>query len=196
MCHRRQILCGKEQRDILGNANKIQSSLSEFDVGVSEFASFHIKLRAQNHAEDELLEDALEYAEKFGIGKDTTFVVMVDEFQDVLKWGEEFLGMFRRLIQMQSHVAYVFSGSAPTIMRKMVYDSRSPFYKQLVEIHVGALAEDSVCSFVKDRLTTAGISIDDSSLERVFLLSGGLPDYVQRLGCRCTWTVEWMVETP
>lgn len=172
----------KTKKIISDSTNKIRSSLSEFNVGVSEFASFHVKLRDPNHSEDELLEDALEYAEKFGTDTGTAFVVMIDEFQEVLKWGDEFLGMLRRLVQAQSRVAYVFSGSAPTIMRKMVYDSKSPFYKQLVEIHVGPLAEDSVRSFVKDRLATAGILIDDSSLERVFLLSGGLPDYVQQLG--------------
>ena len=167
---------------ISGGTNRIRNSLSELDVGVSEFASFHVKLREPDHTDDELLEDALEYAEKFGTDKGTTFVVMIDEFQDVLKWGYEFLGMFRRLVQAQSHVAYVFSGSAPTIMRRMVYDAKSPFYKQLVVIHVEPLAEGSVRSFVKNRLATAKISIDDPSLEQIFLLSGGLPDYVQRLG--------------
>lgn len=172
----------KAKEIILGGTSKIRSHLSELDVGVSEFASFHVKLRESDHTEDELLEDALDYAEKFGTDKGTVFVVMIDEFQDVLKWGNEFLGMFRRLVQAQSHVAYVLSGSAPTIMQRMVYDSTSPFYKQLVKIHVGPLAEDSARSFVKNRLATAGISIDDPSLEQVFLFSGGLPDYVQRLG--------------
>ncbi len=167
---------------ISGGTNRIRNSLSELDVGVSEFASFHVKLREPDHTDDELLEYALEYAEKFGTDKGTAFVVMIDEFQDVLGWGYEFLGMFRRLVQAQSHVAYVFSGSAPTIMRQMVFDAESPFYKQLVMIHVKPLAEDSVRSFVKNRLATAKISIDDPSLEQIFLLSGGLPDYVQRLG--------------
>ena len=75
----------KVKEIIVGNANKIQSNLSEFDVGVSEFASFHLKLMEQNHTEDELLEDALQYAEKFGTDKGITFVVMIDEFQDVLR---------------------------------------------------------------------------------------------------------------
>lgn len=172
----------KTKEIIFGSANKIQSNLSEFDVGVSEFASFHAKLREPRHTEDELLEDALGYAEKFGAAKGVAFVVMIDKFQDVLRWGVKFLEMFRNLVQAQSHVAYVFSGSAPTIMRRMVYDSTSPFYKQLVEIYVGPLTEDPVRSFVKNRLATAGITIDDPSLEKIFLLSGGLPDYVQRLG--------------
>ena len=172
----------KAKEIIVSSANKIQSNLSEFDVGASEFASFHLKLREQNHTEDELLEDALQYAEKFGTDKGITFVVMIDEFQDVLRWGDEFLGLLRKIVQVQSRVAYVFSGSAPTIMREMVYDSKSPFYKQLVEIYAGPLAEDSVRSFVKSRLATVGITIDEPSLEKIFLLSGGLPDYVQRLG--------------
>ncbi len=164
------------------NFDNVKDKLLEFDIGVSEFVTFHTKFREPKIDEDELLEHALRYTEKLGDDKDISFVVMIDEFQELLKWGDEFLGMFRRLMQSQSRVAYVFSGSAPTIMKQMIYDAKSPFYKQLIEVRVGPLTKVSVYSFVKKRLQTVKISIEAKSLEKIFLLSGGLPDYVQRLG--------------
>lgn len=161
---------------------KLADRISEFDVGFAEYIKFQIKLRESKIIEDELLEQALQYPEKLGKSKNISFVIMIDEFQELLKWSEEFLKMFRRLVQTQKHVSYVFSGSAPTVMKEMIYDVKSPFYKQLVEIHVNKLDQKSVSFFVQKRLKLAKIIIDSQALDLVFQLSRGFPDYVQRLG--------------
>lgn len=160
----------------------LKNKVSEFDVEVSEFVKFQTKLRESSVDEDELLEQAFKYAEKLGKDKNISFVIMIDEFQELLKWEPLFLKMLRRLVQSQSHVSYVLSGSAPTIMKNMVYDSKSPFYKQLTEIPIAMLDKQSVTSFVKKRLQSVRITIDHQALEKIYYLSRGFPDYVQRLG--------------
>jgi len=172
----------KIKRILSTNFDKIRGTVAEFEAEISEFIAFRLKFKESRVNEDELLEHALQYPEKLGDAKNVSFVVMIDEFQDLLKWGDEFLRMFRRLMQSQSRVAYVISGSAPTIMKQMIYDAKSPFYKQLIEVHVRPLTKNHVRSFVKRRLRTARIVIEEQSLERIFQLSSGLPDYVQRLG--------------
>jgi len=160
----------------------LRNGISEFGIEVSEFVKFQTKLREPTINEDELLEQALKYAEHLGKDKRVSFIIMIDEFQELLKWGDGFLKMLRRLVQSQSHVSYVLSGSAPTIMKSMVYDSKSPFYKQLTEIPIGMLDKQSVTSFVKKRLHAAKITIEPTALEKIYYLSRGFPDYVQRLG--------------
>lgn len=160
----------------------LASRVSEFGVEVSEFVKFHAKLQESKVNEDELLEHALKYAENLGKDKEISFIIMIDEFQELLKWGDPFLKMLRRLVQSQSHVSYVISGSAPTIMKNMVSDSKSPFYKQLTEIPISTLDKQSVTSFVKKRLQAVKITIDPNALEKVYYLSRGFADYVQRLG--------------
>lgn len=162
--------------------DKIRSTLSDLDIVISEFVKFHVSLREIETREDDLLENALKYPEKLGKEKNISFVIMIDEFQELLKWGDDFLKMFRRLVQSQSHVAYVFSGSAPTIMKTMVYDAKSPFYKQLVEVGVGPLPEKAVVPFVKSRLASVKITVPSETLDLIYSLTNGLPDYVQRLG--------------
>lgn len=162
--------------------DKVKNKLADFDIVIAEFVKFHVNLREIKTREDDILENALEYSERLGKEKGISFVLMIDEFQELLKWGEGFLKMFRRLVQSQSHVAYVFSGSAPTIMKEMVYDAKSPFYKQLVEVPVGPLPEKQVTSFVKSRLESVKISVPDGTLGLIYYLTKGLPDYVQRLG--------------
>lgn len=162
--------------------DKVKNKLADFDIVIAEFVKFHGSLRETKTGEDDILENALQYSERLGNEKNISFVIMIDEFQELLKWGDGFLKMFRRLVQSQSHVAYVFSGSAPTIMKEMVYDTKSPFYKQLVEIPVGPLSEKEVTSFVKSRFASVKITVPDGTLGLVYYLTKGLPDYVQRLG--------------
>jgi uncharacterized protein len=170
-------------KKILSQAmEKIEGRIETFDIEFAEYVRFHARLRESKVHEDELLEQALQYAESLGREKDVHFIIMIDEFQDLLQWGDKFLKMFRRLVQAQKHVAYVFSGSAPTIMKKLIYDAKSPFYKQLVEVPVGRLDQQSVSAFVRKRLKSVNLGIDVDALDRVYLLSSGFPDYVQRLG--------------
>lgn len=161
---------------------KLGERISEFDVEVAEYVKFHVKLNETKINEDELLEDALQYPEKLGRSNNVYFVIMIDEFQELLKWKDKFLKMLRRLVQSQKHVAYVFAGSAPTVMKEMVYNVKSPFYKQLVDTRVDRLGQKAVTAFVQKRLRSVKIEIDSSALDMVFQLSYGFADYVQRLG--------------
>ena len=117
-------------------------------------------------------------------GKDVYFVIMIDEFQDTLKWGEEFLKNFRRVIESQKRVAYAFSGSVTTIMKNLLYEKRSPFYRQLVEIELGRLPTESSKEFVASRLKKAGMEISSEAVDDLIIYSGSYPDYIQRLGLK------------
>jgi hypothetical protein len=88
----------------------------------------------------------------------------------------------RTIIQNQKRTCYVLSGSATTIMHDLVYESRSPFYRQLVDIPVGKLPNDVVRNFVKERFRSAQVKIGDEELNKIVTYCDGYPDYVQRLG--------------
>jgi hypothetical protein len=109
-------------------------------------------------------------------------VVMLDEFQDVISWGEETLKRIRAVVQSQKRVCYVLAGSATTVMHNLVYDRRSPFYRQLVEIAIKKLDEKSVTSYLEKRFASANMHVPSTVIEQIAVLSNGFPDYVQRLG--------------
>jgi AAA+ ATPase superfamily predicted ATPase len=159
-----------------------EKHVSEFEVGLAEYVKFSVKLRYIKSDEDELLRSVLRYPEELARTKGVSFVIMMDEFQELLKWGDGFLKMLRTIVQSQKKVSYAFTGSAPTVIRELVYKQRSPFYKQLTEITVSKLPEESVRKFVKSRLAKVKINISSSALDRLVYHSSGFPDYVQRLG--------------
>lgn len=159
-----------------------EKHISEFEGGLAEYVKFSVKLRHTKSDEDELLQSVLKYPEELARTKEVSFVIMMDEFQELLKWGDSFLKMLRTIVQSQKRVAYAFTGSAPTVIRDLVYKQRSPFYKQLTEITVNRLPEELVRKFVKARLTRVKINISSTALDRLVYHSSGFPDYVQRLG--------------
>jgi AAA+ ATPase superfamily predicted ATPase len=158
--------------------------VSDVDVSIEEFAKFHVKLREAKVDEDELVEMALKYPQILAESKNVYFVVMTDEFQDTLKWGDAFLKNFRRIIESQNRVAYAFSGSITTVMNDLLYRKRSPFYRQLVEIEVGKLPTQPAKKFVLSRLQKVEMKISDAGVDGLLEYSGSYPDYIQRLGLR------------
>ena len=147
-----------------------------------KFAEFSLKLQDKNTEEDSLLEEALQYIEALALEKDVFFVVMLDEFQDVIRWGDDTLKRIRTVVQSQKRVCYILSGSATSIMRNLVYDRRSPFYRQLVEIPIKKLDKSTATAFLKRRFACAKMEASDSVIAKIANLSDGYPDYMQRLG--------------
>jgi len=147
-----------------------------------KFAEFSLKLQDKNTEEDSLIEEALQYIEALAQEKDVFFVLMLDEFQDVIRWGDDTLKRIRSVVQSQKRVCYVLAGSATSIMRNLVYDRRSPFYRQLVEIPIKKLDKSIATAFLKRRFECAEMEVADSVIAKIATLSDGYPDYMQRLG--------------
>jgi len=169
----------------LKKLTKIINEAVELTAGrISEIrlADFSIKLKDNKTDDDYLLEAALQYIETLAEDKDVYFVVMMDEFQDIIGWGQETLKMIRTVVQSQERVCYVFTGSSTTMMHDLVYKNRSPFYRQLVEIPVKKIDRKIVSEYIKERLSLVRIRISDPVVEKIVVLSDGFPDYVQRIG--------------
>ncbi len=155
--------------------SEILSKTSEIEVSISHYLSIRVGLQ---EGKEDLWEDSLKYAEKIGEDKDVFFVMMLDEFSDIgMRWGENFVKRIRAIIQHQSRCMYILTGSAVTYMTELVESESSPFYRQLNTIKLDELPSDVVRSFVGERL-----DIGEKELDRFVEITGGLPDYTQRLG--------------
>lgn len=173
----------KKVKKVFGEGvSNLQSKISNVDVTIAEFAKFHVSFRKPATDSDELLENALNFAEVVAKEKRISLVIMIDEFQELLKWKDSFLKIFRKTIQSQQNVSYVLSGSAPTIMHELIHKARSPLYRQLIHVQLGKLPKNDVIVFVKKRFAAVGMKVSGSASEYIFELSRGYADYVQRLG--------------
>ena len=107
--------------------------------------------------------------------------VALDEFQAVGAFnGGSVEEALRAAVQHQRKVGYVFAGSEPTLMERMIGPKR-PFYKAGPVMRLDRIPADLFSHFIETRFTRTGIRVDPGFGAAVLDLAGQLPYDVQRL---------------
>jgi hypothetical protein len=107
--------------------------------------------------------------------------VSLDEFQAVGAFnGGSVEEALRAAVQHQRRVGYVFAGSEPTLMERMI-GPRRPFYKAGPVMRLDRIPADQFGRFIESRFTRTGIRVDPGFGAAVLDLAGHLPYDVQRL---------------
>ncbi len=115
-------------------------------------------------------------------------VVALDEFQAINVYDEGSYDVehaLRAAIQHQRDVGYVFSGSEPALMERMLSRSR-PFYKAGPVMRLDRIPADQFAEFVETRFRETGIRPEPGLGPAIVDLAGNLPYDVQRLAHE-TW---------
>ena len=107
--------------------------------------------------------------------------VALDEFQAIGSFnGGSVEHALRAAVQHQRDVGYVFSGSEPALMERMLGRNR-PFYKAGPVMRLGRIPADRFASFIEARFRSSGIKPAAGLGLAVIELAGNLPYDVQRL---------------
>jgi hypothetical protein len=107
--------------------------------------------------------------------------VALDEFQAVGSFnGGSVEEALRAAVQHQRKVGYVFAGSEPTLMERMI-GPRRPFYKAGPVMRLDRIPADVFSRFIESRFTRSGIRVEAGFGDAVLDLGGHLPYDVQRL---------------
>ena len=115
-----------------------------------------------------------------------TVVVALDEFQAIEGFnGGDVEHAIRAAAQQQRQVGYVFAGSEPSLMEKMV-GPRRPFYKAGPVMRLDRIAPGMFAEFIEARFTGSGVRPEPGLGAAIVDLAGNLPYDVQRLAHE-TW---------
>ena len=113
-------------------------------------------------------------------------VVALDEFQAIDGFnGGDVEHALRAAAQQQRNVGYVFAGSEPSLMEKMI-GPRRPFYKAGPVIRLEKIPPTVFADFIERRFVRSGIRVEPGLGAAVVDLAGNLPYDVQRLAHE-TW---------
>jgi hypothetical protein len=113
-------------------------------------------------------------------------VVALDEFQAIAGFdGGAVEGAIRAAVQHQNEVGYVFAGSEPSLMERMLEHKR-PFYKAGPVMRLARIPADEFSAFIDRQFSKTGIRPDDGLGASIVELAGNLPYDVQRLAHE-TW---------
>ena len=113
-------------------------------------------------------------------------VVALDEFQAIAGFnGGSVEHALRAAVQHQRDVGYVFAGSEPSLMERMLSPKR-PFYKAGPVMRLEKIPADEFAAFIDARFTRSGIKPEPGLGAAIVELAGNLPYDVQRLAHE-TW---------
>ena len=113
-------------------------------------------------------------------------VVALDEFQAIAGFnGGSVEHALRAAVQHQRDVGYVFAGSEPSLMERMI-GPRRPFYKAGPVMRLIKIPADEFAAFIEMRFNKSGIRAEPGLGAAVVELAGNLPYDVQRLAHE-TW---------
>ncbi len=115
-----------------------------------------------------------------------TVIVALDEFQAIDAFnGGSVEHALRAAAQHQRRVGYVFAGSEPSLMEKMIGPKR-PFYKAGPVMRLDKIPADVFAEFIEARFTKSGMRAEEGLGASIVELAGNLPYDVQRLAHE-TW---------
>lgn len=115
-----------------------------------------------------------------------TVVVALDEFQAIESFdGGSVEHALRAAAQQQRKVGYVFAGSEPSLMDKMI-GPRRPFYKAGPVMRLEKIPAPVFAEFIETRFAGSGIRAEAGLGAAIVDLAGNLPYDVQRLAHE-TW---------
>jgi AAA+ ATPase superfamily predicted ATPase len=113
-------------------------------------------------------------------------VVALDEFQAIGGFnGGSVEHALRAAVQHQREVGYVFAGSEPSLMERMLGPKR-PFYKAGPVMRLEKIPAEEFAAFIDKRFARSGIRAEPGLGAAVVELAGNLPYDVQRLAHE-TW---------
>jgi hypothetical protein len=113
-------------------------------------------------------------------------VVALDEFQAIGGFnGGSVEHAMRAAIQHQREVGYIFAGSEPTLMERMLTPKR-PFYKAGPVLRLEKIPPGEFAAFIDDRFARTGINPEPGLGDAIVDLAANLPYDVQRLAHE-TW---------
>ena len=112
--------------------------------------------------------------------------IALDEFQAITSFdGGAVENALRAAVQDQRQVGYVFSGSEPSLMERML-GPRRPFYKAGPVLRLDKINPDDFAVFIDERFRGSGIRPEDGLGEAIVDLAANVPYDVQRLAHE-TW---------
>ena len=123
---------------------------------------------------------------KLAAERKRTVVVALDEFQAIDSFnGGSVEHALRAAAQHQRQVGYVFAGSEPSLMDKMI-GPRRPFYKAGPVMRLQKISPTLFGDFIDQRFVKTGMKPEAGVADAIIELAGNLPYDVQRLAHE-TW---------
>jgi hypothetical protein len=132
-------------------------------------------------------EEVFNLPERIAKAEKKRFVVVLDEFQEILRLdGENLERQLRAAIQHHKNVSYLFAGSKTHVLTDMVSDETRPFYQMGTLMPLEKIPENEFAPFIESKFNNSGKPISPEALNVLMHITENVPHYVQLL-CFHLW---------
>ncbi|MGE0814642.1 MAG: ATP-binding protein [Vicinamibacterales bacterium] len=159
-----------------------------FDAGPAGEAGFSLAFPAVRSTRDaaRLAAEVFALPARIAAARKQPVAVALDEFQAVAAFeGDTAEQALRAAVQDQRGVGYVFAGSEPSLMERMVSPKR-PFYKAGPVMRLQKIDPGEFAGWLERRFKASGIKAEPGLGAAIVDLAGNVPYDVQRLAHE-TW---------
>jgi hypothetical protein len=159
-----------------------------FDAEPTGKARFALAFPAVRTARDtaRLAAEVFALPARIAAARRQRMAIALDEFQAIAAFdGGSVEHALRAAVQDQRTVGYVFAGSEPSLMERML-GPRRPFYKAGPVMRLEKIDEEIFARFIETRFTTSGIKPEPGLGAAIVELAANVPFDVQRLAHE-TW---------
>lgn len=161
-------------------------------IGSDGAPSIEVDIQLKDRELFDSLEEVFDIPEKIAKKQKRNFVVVFDEFQEILNLdGERIEKMMRACFQHHHNVAYLFAGSKRHLIHNMVSDPNRAFYKLGDIMNLQKINPADMGAFLKKHFFKGHIEIADSIIDYILQISDNVPYNVQYL-CHHLWN--WCLE--
>lgn len=161
-------------------------------IGSDGVPSIELDIRLNDRELFDSLEEVFDVPEKIAKKRKRNFVVVFDEFQEILNLdGERIEKMMRACFQHHHKVAYLFAGSKRHLIYSMVSDPNRAFYKLGDIMNLQKIESAEMMVFLKKQFSRGPIKVTDSLINYVLEISENVPYNIQYL-CHHLWN--WCLE--
>jgi len=130
---------------------------------------------------DALLDEALDFPEKFSTRHKQKMFFAYDEFGDLIRMDGELIKKMRAKFQMQKNTTYLFSGSQETLMKKLFYDKGSAFFGFSRVIYLPKLPENPLQNYIQKMFKKNDVNISNEEASYITSKTDCHPYYTQYL---------------
>ncbi|HZO97792.1 MAG TPA: ATP-binding protein [Gaiellaceae bacterium] len=150
------------------------------DTGGVSF-SFEASRRAGGGDIDATIENLLELPQELAAERGRRAVLVLDEFQEVVKLDRRFPNLMRAVFQTQPEVGHVYLGSKRHVLDEIFADRNEPFWRSAKRLELGLIPPRAFGPFVRRRFDATDKGLTDGALARLLAVTGGHPYGTQQL---------------
>lgn len=156
-------------------------------LGDDGLPSIEVDIKLKEKELMDSLAEILDAPQKIAKKQGKNFVVIFDEFQEIINLdGERLEKLMRACFQHHHNVAYLFAGSKRHLLHSMASDPNRAFYKLGDVMNLQKIAPGEMMKFVEKQFSKGPIKIKKTIIDTVLDVSENVPYNVQYL-CHHLW---------